>query len=332
MAPCRAILGFVLSVCLAVITSGSVNAQTVLRVTLQVPLTNVLGANLVAFQEEVEKASKGELKVEIYPSSQLYKDREVPQAVASGAIEMGTTSLAQLSGTIPAVDVLDVPFLFPDPTKVERATAPGSPVRAPLDEAILKTGARPLWWQAFGGAILVSKKPIRRPEDMKGLKVRTYGKIPGEFLRAVGAAPTIISGSEQFLAYQRGTVDAGLTGTTSVQSRRLYEVMDYLTLANIGAVEFVVLINEKFWQNLPEPHRRIIAAAAAKVEKDLRSGYSEIEKGAIEFIRARTKMKIVELSNEEVAAWREATKSVVDAFVEHAGPLGAQVVKAAQGL
>lgn len=72
-------------------------------------------------------------------------------------------------------------------------------MRTLLDDEIIKTGARPLWWQAYGGVALLSKsKPIQLPDDMKGMKVRVFGKTLGEFAKAVGAAPTVMAGSEQF--------------------------------------------------------------------------------------------------------------------------------------
>jgi C4-dicarboxylate-binding protein DctP len=217
----------VLAAGLSFALAPAADAAKVVRITLQLPITHHLGKNLTAFKEEVERETKGEIKIEIYPSAQLYKDSEVPQAVSSGSVEMGVASLAQFAGTIPAVDVFEVPFSFPTWDLVTKATAPGSPIRGPLDDAILKTGARVLWWQAYGGTILLSKgKPIVTPADMKDKKVRVFGKTLGEFVKSVGGAPASVSGSEQFLAYQRGTVDAGMTGVTAVDARKLYQVMD----------------------------------------------------------------------------------------------------------
>ncbi|WP_421781662.1 TRAP transporter substrate-binding protein DctP [Kiloniella litopenaei] len=132
---------------------SAAQAETTLRLTLQLPLKHPLGQNISSFKEEVEKESNGELKIEIFPSAQLFKDKEVPQAVASGAIEMGIASLTRFVGTVPAVDAFYVPFLFDSTEKVQAATAPGSSIRQILDPAIEKTGAKPLWYQAFGGLL-----------------------------------------------------------------------------------------------------------------------------------------------------------------------------------
>lgn len=300
----------------------------ILRLTLQLPMKHHLGQNAQDFKEEVEAGTKGSIRVEIYPSAQLYKDKEVPQAVASGAIEMGIASLTRFAGTIPAVDLFYVPFMFPSLDHVRRATQPGSPIRTALDGEILKTGARVLWWQAFGGAVILSHDAaITKPSQMKGKKVRVFGKTIGEFIKAVGGAPTMMSGSKQFLAYQRGTVDVGMTGITAVPSRKLYQVMEYATLTNHADVEFIVLINEKVWQGLSASERKVITKAARRVEKELRDKIGSLEAQAIE--TARKHMKVVSLSGEELAAWKKATRSVVDIYIKNAGSLGAQMVKEA---
>ncbi|MDX1489143.1 MAG: TRAP transporter substrate-binding protein DctP, partial [Acidiferrobacterales bacterium] len=182
----RPLLATVLAFTVVALGIPAAHADKVLRITLQLPLKHHLGQNLLDFKSEVERETKGELKIEIYPSAQLYKDKEVPKAVATGAIEMGVASITRFAGTIPAVDIFYVPFLFPNSQLVAKATAPDGPIRGPLDAEILKTGARPLWWQAFGGAIILSKNaPIRLPEDMKGKKVRVFGKLLGEFVKVV---------------------------------------------------------------------------------------------------------------------------------------------------
>ncbi|UCH74232.1 MAG: TRAP transporter substrate-binding protein DctP [Rhodospirillales bacterium] len=307
-------------------------AETTLRITLQLPLKAHLGQNLLMFKQEVERESKGDIKVEIYDSAQLYKDKEVPQAVGSGAIEMGVASLTRYVGEIPAVDIFYVPFMFNTDAKVRAAVAPGSPVRQPIDDAILKTGSRVLWWQAYGGAIMLSKGgALKTPADIKDKKVRVFGRTLGKFIEALGGAPTLISGSEQYVAYQRGTVDAGMTGVSGVKSRKLWEVMDTITVTNHADIEFVVVVNEKFWQSLPNAQQDIIMTAARNAEAHVRDEMANIEADAYGAAR-KAGMAVVELSEAEVDAWKAATKPVLDSYLGESGDLGAQIYKAATGL
>ncbi|XWN29694.1 MAG: TRAP transporter substrate-binding protein DctP [Devosia sp.] len=307
-------------------------ADVTLRITLQLPLKSHLGQNLVLFKDEVEKLSGGEIAVEIYDSAQLYKDKEVPEAVGSGQIEMGVASLTRYVGEIPAVDVFYMPFLLNTEEKVRAAVAADSPVRKAIDGAIAKTGSKVLWWQAYGTVILLSNgEPIATPDDMKGKKARVFGKTLGTWVQTVGGVPTLISGSEQFLAYQRGTVDIGMTGVSGVQSRSLWDVMDTITKVNVADIEFIVVVNEDFWEGLTEQQQMWINEAATRAEADVRDRVSDIEATAYQEAEANG-MTVYELTPEEVDKWRTASRPVIDQWLEEAGDLGQKVYDAAKKL
>ena len=307
-------------------------ADTKLRISLQLPLKSHLGQNLLLFKQEVESKSNNSIVVEIYDSAQLYKDKEVPQAVGSGAIEMGVASLTRFVGDIPAVDIFYQPFLFNTPEKVRAATAKNSSVRGPIDAAIEDTGSKVLWWQAYGGAIMLSKGgPIKTPADIKSKKVRVFGKTLGEFIEAVGGAPTLISGSEQYLAYQRGTVDIGMTGVSGVKSRSLWEVMDTITVTNHADIEFIVLINNKFWDSLPAEHQNIIEAAADKADLAVRDAVADIEAAAYAAAEENG-MTVYKPNAEELEAWKVDSASVLENYKTSTGALGVQLLEAANKL
>jgi C4-dicarboxylate-binding protein DctP len=299
---------------------------------LQLPETHPLGVNLNAWKKIVESKSHGDLKVQIFPSAQLFKDKEVPQAVGSGAIEMGTASLTRFAGDVPAVDFVYLPFMLDTPAKIAAATGPDSPIRAKIDAAVLKaTNNRILWWQAFGHTIYLSKdKALRTPSDIKGLKVRTFGKLLGWTVEALGGAPTLMSGSKQFLAYQQGAVDAGITGITAVKSRKLYEVMNYLNLTYDADIEFVAVMNNDVYESLSPENQKIIMDAGRTVEKNLRTKIANLEAAALEEVK--DKINIVELSDADRQKWRDATTGVVDRFTSEGGPLAKEVVDMLNGL
>ena len=214
---------------LALLADPAVAAEK-MRITLQLPLTSHLGENIQLFEKEVEERTNGEMDVEIYDSAQLYQDKEVPSAVGAGSIEAGVASLTQYVGDVPAVDIFYMPFMFNTEEKVRAAVAEGSDIRTALEDAIEDTGGKILYWQAYGGAVMLTNGgPLKTPADLEGKKVRVFGKTLGDFVTAAGGSPTLISGSEQYLAYQRGTVDVGMTGVSGVASRQLWEVMDTIT-------------------------------------------------------------------------------------------------------
>jgi len=307
-------------------------ADRVLQITLQLPLESHVGQNLLMFKEEVESGTNGALEIQIFDSARLFKDQEVPEAVASGEVEMGTVPLTRFAPQIPAVDVFYMPFLFNTEQLVGAATERDGTIRRRLDQAISKTGVRVLWWQAFGGAIMLSNGgPLKTPEAVNGKTVRVFGETSSKFIDFIGGTPKLISGSEQFRAYQDGVVDAGMTGIASVQSRSLWDVVDTVTVTNHAVIEFVVLINEDVWAGLPAEHKRVIEAAATNAETAVRERIRAIEAEAFKAARAQG-MTVYELSQEEVDAWRKAAQPVYDDFRNSAGSLGAEMQQAARAL
>ena len=138
----------------------------------------------------------------------------------------------------------------------------------------------------------------------------------------------VFSGSEQYLAYQRGTVDVGMTGVSGVKSRKLYEVMDTITVTNHADIEFIVVTNTDWWNGLTDGQRAIISDAAAMAEASVRDKMSSIEAEAYE-VAKQNGMNVVTPSAADIAAFKDAASSVYDAYKEKAGDMGAKLLEAA---
>jgi C4-dicarboxylate-binding protein DctP len=304
----------------------------VMTVTTQLPERDPLSQNWLEFGNLINERSGGALGIQLFHSGQLFADNQVPEAVGTGAVHAGTASLVRYAGAVPAVNAISVPFMLETEEQLRAATAPESPVRELLDAAILaETNNRVLWWQGFGRNIYLSKgRALRSPADFEGQSVRSYGAVQSWTVEALGGAPTIVSGGEQFLAYQQGTVDVGMTGASSVAHRRLYEVMDHMTLSYDSAIEFLAVINNDFFESLSPEHQEIILEAAVEVEQQLRDFMIEDEDSLVDEVRPH--MTVIELTEEEVAAFREATAPVRERFLEASGDLGRQVLEAIDGL
>ncbi len=328
----KSLLKTALAGALIIGASIAAQAETTIKVTLQLPATHSLGKNWIAFKEIIEKESDGDLKLQLFPSAQLYKDKQVPEAVGSGAVEAGSAFLGRFAGSVPAVEIVNLPFFFRDEAHLRASAANGSAMRNILDAAVVKeTGAKVLWWQAFGRNVYLNKgSAIRTPADLKGKKVRTYGKVLGWTVEALGGAPTLMSGSKQFLAYQQGAVDVGMTGASAVKSRKLHEVMDNMTLSYDSAIEFVAVMNNDFFNSLSAKNQEIITEAAATVEKQLRDEVYGGEAAVVKEVSG--KINVVELTKEERAMWVEATKSVVEKFAKERGDVAVKAIEAARGL
>ncbi|TDX33242.1 TRAP transporter substrate-binding protein DctP [Rhodovulum visakhapatnamense] len=308
-------------------TTGQALAEKTLRATVQVSVDHPIGANVVTFKEALEELSGGEIEVEIYDSAQLFKGSEVPKAVASGAIDMGVVLADEYSGTVPAAGIFSEPFLFPSYEVLAKAAEPESPVRQTFDRLIGETGTKVLWWQDYGPVQILSKDhPIRTPADMKGKLVRALGKPLGDFIEAVGGTPVVMGGSEQFMAYQRGTVDIGMSGTTAVKSRKLYEVMDHVTMTNHSLAEFIVVINPATYDGLSDQERAWVDEAAQRAEADLRAKTRQQNEEAAAWLVETGNATVTELTPEEIAQWQKASAPAIDIFIKDAGATGQQLV------
>ena len=302
-------------------------ADRTLRLSLQVNTKHPVGANIVFFKQQVEKASDGKLKIELYDSAQLYKGNEIPQAVGSGAVDMGLVLIDEYAGTIPAVGLFSVAFLFPSYEVLGKAADPSSPVRQEIDELIRKTGTRVMWWQDYGPIQLLSKgDPISEPAQMKGKKVRVLGKPSGDFINALGGIPVKIGGSEQFIAYQRGTVDIGMTGTTAIESRKLFEVMNSVTITNHAQTEFLVVMNDKLFDSLSAQEKKWMGDAALAAEMKMRAETKKDNLDSEQFIKDKTSMKVINLTPAQIKSWQQAAKPAIDAYIKDAGPAGQRLV------
>ncbi len=322
-----------LAAALVSMTAMSASAERTLRLSLQVATNHPVGENIVYFKDQLEDISGGEMNVEIYDSAQLYKGSEIPQAVSSGGIDMGLVLIDEFAGTIPAVGLFSVAFMFPNYEVLASAADPDSPVRQKIDQMILETGARVVWWQDYGPVQLLSNGgPLVSPEDMKDKKVRVLGKPSGDFINAVGGVPVKIGGSEQFMAYQRGTVDIGMTGTTAIKSRKLHEVMDNVTISNHAQTEFLVVMSDGVWQDMSDQERDWMTQAARAAEMKMRDETKTKNLDAQKFLEDETEMQVTNLTDEQIEAWRKAAAPAIDAYIESAGDAGRELVDSVQKL
>jgi C4-dicarboxylate-binding protein DctP len=304
--------------------------QVRLKVALQLPKSSHIGANLLQFKEDVERRADGAVAFEVHDDSKLYKDHQILDAVASGAIEMGITNYNYFSKAVPAVDLIGQPFLLNFDALVRAVLDPTREIRQIVDKAVLeRIGVRVLWWQAYGSSVFFSKGgwDTKRPAQIGGKKIRVSGGMPVDLVKQCGGVPLVISASKQHQAAKDGTVDMISTGITGVDSRKLWEVTDTVTRTEHAALEFVVIINEKVWQSLPAQLQIVFVESARKVERDLREQMADIEEKAYAFARAKG-MTIHELDPNEVAEWRACSAGLLADYMDEGGELARRLMSA----
>ena len=290
-----------------------------LRATIQVALTERLwGVALGRFKEEIEKRSEKTLSLEVFDKGKLYIDDAVVDAVASGAIEMGVAGLYQLAKKVPAIDMMEQPFLFNFDALIRAVVNPDSEVRTIIDTAVLENlGIRILWWQSLGNQIIVSKgRNLTEPGQIKGQRIRVYGETTAQLARSCGGTPFILSAFKMHDALRDKELDMVMCSIPAVPNRELWKVADTITRTWHAPVEYVAMINEKVWQSLSPSHQTLIREVARKVEREVRDRLTEIEAEYYQFALGKG-MKVYDLTPDQVADWRACSAEVLDEFMSN---------------
>ena len=239
-------------------------------------------------------------------------------------MDIGLVATNKWGGMIPAADVFDVPFLFVGLDSPKKFLDEGA--GEILDKEFVKFGVKNLFWVDYGFIQMWnSKRPLRTPADFAGLKMRSYSAGDSETLKALGAAPTLMSSSEMYMALQRGTVDGATTGMPAGVSRKVYEVQKYLTIANYSTAEFSVQSNLDWWTGLDAESQEVILRAGKDAEAWIRGAIVDSEAEAEKTVRDAG-LEVVVLTPEERAEFVKATQSVKEQFVKHAGEIGGQLI------
>ena len=320
----------------AVVISGmcwlsAANAQAVSALTFklsnQFPPSHHISAGLVVFVEKVKEYSSGAITVQLYDSGSLYRDAEILKAIRSGSVETGLVPVNKWSGLIPAVDIFDVPFTFKDLPAMKKFLDEAGSL---FDKEFQKYGTNVLFWADYGYIqFFNSKRPLKSPDDFKGLTLRSYSAGDAETVKALGAAPTIISSAEMYMSLQRGTVDGANTGMPAAVSRKIIEVQKYMTLANYATAQFLVQANLKWFNALNKEQQEIIMKASKDAEAFIREKLNEAESEAEATVR-KAGVEIYVPTPAEREAFSKATNPVREDFLKKSGELGEQFVKIAE--
>jgi C4-dicarboxylate-binding protein DctP len=256
------------------------------------------------FKELAEKMTKGRVKVEVYPNSQLYKDKEEMEALQLGAVQMLAPSLAKFGPLgVKEFEVFDLPYIFPTKSALYAVTE--GPVGKGLMQKLEPKGITGLAYWDNGFKIMSANKPLHVPADFRGLKMRIQSsKVLDAQMRALGANPQVLAFSEVYQALQTGVVDGTENPPSNMYTQKMHEVQKHLTVSNHGYLGYAVIVNKKFWDGLPADIRTQLEQAmrdATTYEKAIAQRDNDL---AMEAIRKSGKTTIYELTPKEQAEWR----------------------------
>jgi TRAP-type C4-dicarboxylate transport system substrate-binding protein len=306
----------------------NVQAKT-LRLNVPVSAGNPINENIQDFRRVVVRRTGGAVKVTLLGKGQAYEDNEVISAISSGAIEMGATSLNQFAYDVPLAGVFLQPFMFNYDALVRAAAKPGSEIRTLIDEEILYwTNARVLWWQPRGSTVIFSRRvPEFNPAAIVNKSVGAPDDLTKELTKACGGSPHLVPTSDLFGALQKENIQITMTDIFGVTERDLWRVADTIVNTKHSPSLFIVVINNKVWDDLSESQQRILSEAAAAVQDRMWDLFAKVEADAYAFA-AKKGMKVYDPSPKEVVAWRECTAPLLESYVDRIGDLGPKLFAA----
>ncbi len=289
------------------------------------------GKGAERFKQLAEERTKGRVKIEVYPNSQLYKDKEELEALQLGSVQMLAPSLAKFGPLgVKEFEVFDLPFMFSD-TASFRAVTEG-PVGKGLLAKREPRGIKGLAYWDNGFDIMTANKPLHRVADLKGLKLRIQSsKVLEANMRSLGAIPQVMAFSELYQGLQSGVVDGCENTPSNVYTQKLYEVQKHTTISNHAHIAYAVVVNKKFWQALPAEIRPLLEAAMAEATTYANAIADAENKDALDKIKASGKTTMYTLTPAETNEWKKAMFVVHKDMEERVGKETIAAVQKAAG-
>lgn len=259
------------------------------------------------FKRLVEEASNNEIEVTIFPQGQLGGERELAESVRMGTVEIGELAASNMAGFVPELQVFGIPFLFTGKNAVYSVL--DGEIGAELNGYMLNKGFVNLgYWEVGFRNMTNNVRPIKKPEDANGLKIRVQeSKIWIEFMKALGAVATPIPFGELYSALQQKVTDGEENPIATIYSMKYYEVQKYVSMTAHTYEPALVIVNQQWFEGLDPKYQAILKDAAIKTATLQRAKLAELEKERLEIIR-KAGVEIEE--NPDHAAFAELTKDL----------------------
>jgi tripartite ATP-independent transporter DctP family solute receptor len=265
-------------------------------------------AAIEAAGKEIAERSGGRIEMQVFPASQLGSQRDMIDALAGNALQLYTDGAATFGAWVPAISVLESPYVWRDAAHMTRGVA-SADARALFDTLVKSRGMRIVDTIYYGTRHLTTaSKAVKHPRDLEGFKLRVPPvDVFNAMAEAWGARPTPINFGELYLAHKQGVVDGEENPLPTIQSAKLYEVQKFLVLTGHIITPRFVVVNEQFWRGLADADRALVQDALGKA---VAKSNAEIQKQEGELADTFRKDGMTVLVP-DVAAFRDAIVKVV---------------------
>jgi len=295
---------------LALTVPASAQSPVIIKFSHVVATDTPKGKASEKFKELAEKYTNGKVKVEVYPNSTLYKDKEELEALQLGSVQMLAPSNSKFGPLgIREFEVFDLPYILPDLKTLRKVTE--GPLGARLLKLLEPKGITGLAYWDNGFKEMSANKKLLTPADYQGVKFRIQSSrvLQAQF-KALGSLPQVMAFSEVYQALQTGVVDGQENTWSNIYTQKMHEVQKYITETNHGYIGYVVIVNKKFWDDLPADIRDQLSRAM-KEATDFNNAQSQKENDdAMAEIKKSGKSEIIKLTPEQDEAMRKAMEPV----------------------
>jgi C4-dicarboxylate-binding protein DctP len=312
-------------------SAGAAHAQqtTTLHLGLPISFDSPTGQNLREFARQVRARTSGALTIDLTGNGRSYTESEVLSGVATGAIDIGATSLNQVANDVPLAKAFLQPFLFNFDALVQAATGQESEIRTLIDKDILDwTDARVLWWQPYGSSVILSRGVVA--SDPGAIAKRTVGAIDdqtGELVRICGGTSRRVAPADVFAALRDGTIQAAAIDIMNVREHKLWQVADTITNLRHAPSLFLVVISEAAWKRLTPEQHDILSELAQDSQSYMWARFATVRAETYAFAREKG-MRVVDLSTSDLSAWRACSAPLLESYLERAGDAGPKLFTA----
>lgn len=275
------------------------------------------GKAIRRFKELVEKNTNGNVQVEIYSNASLYSDTSEWNALKNNHVQMIIPATSKVTAYVPEFLLLDLPFAFDSYKEVQQAFEGniGKMLIEKIDKQENVKGMA-LWYNGFK-QITNGKHPIVTPNDFERLHFRIK---PSEVIRdqyqTLGASASDVPFNKTYENLEVGFIDGQENTISNIYSKKLYNHQKYLTISNHSYLGYVVLMNEPFWDGLPEEYKAIIEEAMVQTTDWIRLHSIEINDEQLRELKRNTDLEIHVLLNSEKKAWVKKLKPLYQKY-EH---------------
>ncbi|MEO9273467.1 TRAP transporter substrate-binding protein [Marinomonas sp. 5E14-1] len=270
------------------------------------------GQAALAFEKEVEDKSDGRININVLPAAQLGGDVEIIEQLQMNLVQIAIPPTATLGNFEPRVQILDLPFLLPS-QELMMKVLDGPAGRKILDTLEDHEMHAVNFWGAGFRHMTNNVRPIEKPEDLKGIKMRTMqSPILLSTYRNFDANPTAMAYTEVYNGLQQSVIEGQENPIANITSKKFYEVQKYMTLTSNAYHGYAAIVNKQAWDSLPEDLQAVMTTAFNNARDLSRKLTNELEASALENIKKHT--KVTELTNEQMAAFVKASQPVHEEF------------------